>query len=249
MPRSRQSPLTESDRTHRPSAGRRSPASSHRITRLAAAAAAAADAATPLEALRQVTELRQEVDAFERRQVARALAQGATFARIARDLGVTRQAAHRRFRELASAEAPLVTTFEARRILRYAREEAAALGADRPRGEHVVLAALRAADLPASAVLLDAGATLERARAQVEAASPRGPLFRRRRGAGDLRELLEVSAHEARARGGRQIEVEHVLLGTLADDAGGAVRALQALGVEPGEVRAELAALLESQLA
>jgi transcriptional regulator with GAF, ATPase, and Fis domain len=88
-------------------------ASNQRISDLAAAAA---DAPTALEALRRMTELRQELDAFERRQVAHALAQGATFARIARELGVTRQAAHRRFRELAGAEAPLLTTSNARRV-------------------------------------------------------------------------------------------------------------------------------------
>jgi transposase-like protein len=217
--------------------------------RIAGLAARAADAPTPRETLRRVTALRRELDAFERRQVARALAEGATFAEIARDLGVSRQAAHRRFRDLAGAEAPLQTTSDARSVLRYAREEAAALGAGTAAGEHIVLATLRAAELPAAVLLGSAGATLERARTQVEAASPRAPLFRRRLATGDLQALLAPAAREARKRGDHQIEVEHLLMGTLDDDAGGAARTLRALGVDVETIRAGLTALLEAQLA
>ncbi|WP_028057553.1 Clp protease N-terminal domain-containing protein [Candidatus Solirubrobacter pratensis] len=219
-------------------------AAGQRITQLAAEAAAAS---TPLEALRRVTELRRELDTFERQQVARALAEGATFARIARGLGVSRQAAHRRFRELAAAELPLLTTPEARRVLRYAREEAAALGADPPRGEHIVLAVLRAADLPAAALLRSAGITLERARTQVEAATPRTPLFQRDAGTEDMHALLAAPAREARGRGRGRIEVEHLLLGTLIDETGGAARTLRALGADVDAIRRGLGALLESQ--
>jgi Clp amino terminal domain, pathogenicity island component len=214
---------------------------------IAQLAAAAAEATTPLEALRRVTALRRELDAFERRQVARALAEGATFARIARDLGVSRQAAHRRFRDLAAAEVPLVTTPDVRRVLRYAREEAAALGAETPAGEHVVLATLRASDLAAAALLRDMGATLDRARTQAEASSPRAPLFRREAGRSDLRELLSVPAREARERGAHRIEVEHLLLGMLRDEAGGAARMLRALGVDLDAVQSGLATLLDAQ--
>jgi transcriptional regulator with GAF, ATPase, and Fis domain len=69
--------------------------------RLARLAAEAAGAPTPGAALRKVSELRRELEAFERRQVAQALADGATFAAVARDLGLTRQAVHHRFRDLA----------------------------------------------------------------------------------------------------------------------------------------------------
>src|SRR4051794_34697937 len=73
--------------------------------RMARLAGEAAEAATPGEALRTVNALRRQLDQFERLQVARALAEGASFAMVARDLGVTRQAVHRRFRDLAG-EAP-----------------------------------------------------------------------------------------------------------------------------------------------
>jgi transposase-like protein len=214
--------------------------------RLARLAAEAAGAPTPGAALRKVSELRQELEAFERRQVAHALAEGATFAAIARELGLTRQAVHRRFRDLASTQPPLLTTPDVRRIMRYAREEATALGSDELAGEHILLAVLRAGDLPAAALLEGAGAGLERARTQVEAATPRRKLFHREPDAGDLRALLAAPAREARARGSRRIEVEHLLLGTLEDPAGGASRTLRALGVDPESIRAQIAGRLEA---
>ena len=60
----------------------------------------ASTAASPDEALRLTRALREEIDTFERQQVARALTAGGSVASVARALGVTRQSAHRRFREL-----------------------------------------------------------------------------------------------------------------------------------------------------
>lgn len=216
--------------------------------RIAQIAAEAADAATPLEALRTLRELRRELEAFERQEVAQALAEGATFAGIAREIGLSRQAVHRRFREL-TAEAPSVaTTEDLRRVLLYARNEAAALGAESPGGEHIVLGTLNAAEIPAAGLLRAAGATLERARAQVAAASARTPLFRRESGPGDLRRLLELPARDARERGRRRLDVPDVLLALLAEDAGGAARTLRALGVDVPLVRAEMRALAQRRV-
>jgi ATP-dependent Clp protease ATP-binding subunit ClpA len=211
--------------------------------KLAQLAAEMADAPTPRAALRRMGELRRELDAFERRQIAQALADGASFAAIARDLGVSRQAVHRRFRDLATAEPQVMTAPDVGRVLQYAREEAAALGTGQVESEHIVLAILRADDLAAADLLRSAGATLERARSQVEGASPRPKLFRREPEAADLLTFLEAPAREARASGGRGIEVEDVLRGALEDPAGGAARTLRALGVDPQEVRSGLTRL------
>lgn len=209
--------------------------------RLAELAAEVADARTPRAALRRMGELRRELDAFERRQIAQALAEGSSFAAIARDLGVSRQAVHRRFRDLAAPAQPLLTAPEIGRILQYARDEAATMGAGVVGSEHVLLAVLRADDLPAGDPLREAGVTLQRARAQIEGASPRAKLFRRAPETGDLVMFLEGPAREARARGGRGIEVEDVLRAALEDPAGGAARTLRALGVDHKEVRTRLA--------
>ncbi|MGH2969050.1 MAG: hypothetical protein ACRDK0_08290, partial [Solirubrobacteraceae bacterium] len=51
-------------------------------------------ASEPSAALRALTALRAELDAFERLQVARALDAGSSFAAVAKALGISRQAAH-----------------------------------------------------------------------------------------------------------------------------------------------------------
>ncbi len=213
---------------------------------MAQLAAEAADTGSPGEALRKLSELRKELEIFERLQVARALAEGSNFATLGRDLGVSRQAAHRRFRDLVGDQPPLLSTADTRRVLRYAREEAVAVGAETPRSEHILLAVLRAADLPASAVLRNAGATLAHARTHVEGTASRTPLFRRVPRENELRELLAAPAREARQRGSRRIEVEHLLLGALADGTTGAAKMLTALGGDTESVRDALMALLES---
>jgi hypothetical protein len=205
-------------------------------------------AATATEALRKIRELRAEIDSFERAQVMQALADGVTFATIARDLGVSRQAAHRRFRSLAAGETPLQSSVEARRALRLARDEAVAVGAPAPTGSHLVVATLRAGELPAAVLLQRAGATLERARTQVDASTPRAPVFRRASGSGDdLRRLLAGAATVARSRGDEQIEVEHLLLGALTEPNSEASRTLAAIGVDPKAVVDDLTSALDAQ--
>jgi hypothetical protein len=54
----------------------------------------------PVDALRALTALRDELDVLEHEQVRRALDGGDTFADVARGLGISRQAAHRRYRYL-----------------------------------------------------------------------------------------------------------------------------------------------------
>jgi len=55
-------------------------------------------AGDPLIALDELQALRAELDSYEHALVRRALASGATFAAVARSLGISRQAAHRRYR-------------------------------------------------------------------------------------------------------------------------------------------------------
>ena len=53
----------------------------------------------PLIALDELQALRAELDAYEHELVGRALESGTTFAAVARSLGISRQAAHRRYRD------------------------------------------------------------------------------------------------------------------------------------------------------
>jgi hypothetical protein len=64
----------------------------------------------PLIALDELQALRAELDTYEDELVRHALGSGASFAAIARSLGISRQAAHRRYRaawpRLSSARPP-----------------------------------------------------------------------------------------------------------------------------------------------
>ena len=73
-------------------------ANSHRIIALLERMLTVSD---PTRGLANLTELRRELDELERVYVARALQSGSSFATVARPLGISRQAAHRRFRDLA----------------------------------------------------------------------------------------------------------------------------------------------------
>src|SRR3954468_2458318 len=137
----------------------------------------------PCESLRILTAPRRGGDQLERENVARALAAGRSFADVAQALGVSRQAAHRRYRHLAGTVPPerasepvtplrpgtrLAITSEARQAFSYARDEARALGAVRVGTEHLLLGMLRS-DGPAIAdTLVDLGVTLDLARAHAE---------------------------------------------------------------------------------
>jgi len=213
--------------------------------RLAKLAAEVAGAPSPRAALRKLRQLRRELDAFERRLVADALAEGASYASIGRDLGLSRQAVHRRFRSVVSDDVRLRVSPDVRRILLCIREEARAMQAEEIVGAHVVLGVLRAPDVPAAGVLQRAGVTLERARSQISGTVTRR-LFRRADGE-DPRELLAAAARYARARDDQSIEPEHLLLSALEDEPGGAARTLRALGVAPDAVRDALIERLQTQ--
>jgi hypothetical protein len=103
--------------------------------RIITAVQRALTAPDPLDALEALTHLRAALDAFEREQVRRALDQGESFAGIARAVGITRQAAHRRYRNL-TIEAPAYTP-RMLRALQLARAEAARVGAETVEVEHV----------------------------------------------------------------------------------------------------------------
>jgi transposase-like protein len=168
-------------------------------------AEAAASSLTPLEAVERLRELRAAVDALERREIARALANGESMSEVARALGVSRQAAHRRFRYLAGGRP--AATAEARLVLLYARREATTLGSS-VGPEHVLLGILRHRDERAVAELEGMGLTVEDARDRLLAAAARG---------GDARLLLAEAARDAFRNGDQSVDVGHLLAACLRD--------------------------------
>jgi len=220
-------------------------------------------AAQPAAALRAMTALREELDAFERLQVARALDAGQSFSAVARALGISRQAAHRRYRDLAGVELPdegaepkgqarILVTSEARAAVTLAREEATALGAGTVGSEHLLLGIIRSRATTAADVLEAGGVTLSDARRCAQATlvdgAPPPPARAARVASGPrgisayARAVFEQSLREAVKRGDGFIGVDHLLLASLEDPSGGACRTLCELGLDPEDVRASLAA-------
>lgn len=203
-----------------------------RICRLAEEATTVGE---PESALRTLTELRAELDDFVRLQVGRGLADGRSFGELARALGISRQAAHRRYRELAPMRAPrrLVATDEARRVVRLAHEETRATGATAVGSLQLLLGILRT-DGDAARALRSEGVTLARIRECGRMADFRDD------GSGSLRRILQRAGRVAFTDGDARLRPEQLLLAALADADGGAGRMLRALGTTPESIRARL---------
>jgi Clp amino terminal domain, pathogenicity island component len=215
----------------------------------------------PAASLRAVTALREELVAFERLQVARMLDAGGSFGAVGQVLGISRQAAHRRYRDLVGVALPdpephpgakrerIQVTSEARAAVNLARDEATALGAEKVGSEHLLLGIIRC-DSARMATILRTDVTLDRARscAQPTLVEGQPPPPPRPAPAGSgtrgisayARSVFEQSLREAVRRGDRFVGIEHLLLASLQDPTGGAARTLDALGVDPGAVRGAL---------
>jgi transposase-like protein len=196
----------------------------------------------PDASLRALKALRGELETFERVQVWRALESGSSFGDVARALGISRQAAHRRYRELAGATEPpgrVRISPEARAAVQLAGEEAVALGSRSVGSEHLLLGVLRVGDERAAGALKAEGVTIAAARTSVqttvgETGRPPGDAV-----TAYAREVLGAALRHAAANGG-VIDVADLLLAALERPGGGACRTLAALGVSADAVRARL---------
>ena len=211
-------------------------------------AIAAAEAQAPEEGLATVAVLRGRLESLEALHVERAVRAGWSWRRIADVLGVSKQAVHKKHarrvaERLAEEVSPerrrLVVTGHARQAVRFAREEADALGAGSVRPEHLLLGLLRDDRGPAVAALASAGVSLAAARRAAEADGP-GDGAGSERSAGErlpvspeARAVMEQSLREAVRRGDGHLGVEHLLLALLRDDDGPAIRILRAVGADP----------------
>jgi hypothetical protein len=212
------------------------PAPRHRICRLADEAAAAND---PEIALQKLRELRDEVVAFERARVSQALRSGSSFSSVAKALGISRQAAHRRYRGLAPAsDQPLSLSNHARHAIHLARREAAETGARGVGSEHLLVGVLSSGS-GASRALEAVGVTAAGARECLRGAGGTTDKSTDTRDA--ARAVLAEAAEIARARHTGSIEADHIVLAALNGPDGGALRAINALGVTPAAVRERLA--------
>jgi hypothetical protein len=213
----------------------------------------------PETALRALTALRHELDATEPEIVRRALQARASWSQIARALGISKQAAHRKYRHLfeqvaddPAADQRIPFSDETRRCIHFAREEAKRLGQPAVATEHILLGILRCERSNAVAALKAEGVTLDAARGCLQTTMPGLPPSELDRPAEDYavsshaRRILEQSRREARERGDQSIGVEHLLLALLSDSRNGAVQTLEELRTSAERTRRQLDRLRES---
>ncbi len=125
-------------------------------------------------------------------------------------------------------------TDRARRVLVLGQEEARQLGHDFFGTEHILLGLIHEDDGVAARALRDSGVTLDAARARVKevlamhtGSSGAAPPFTPR-----AKKVLELSLREALAHHHSYIGTEHILLGTLREGEGMAVRVLVEMGTD-----------------
>lgn len=213
------------------------------------------ETADPENALRALGALRQELEQLEPQLVQRALHTGASWSQIARALGVSKQAAHRKHRHLAERDFDeingkhrVLVTGDARRTIQLAREEARRLGLPALGTEHILLGILRTKRSAASRALNGLGVSYDVAsevlRTTLPGVVPPAPDASPGAAATDVsphaRRILEGSLREALKRGDGYIGIEHLLLALLTDSRNGAVQTLEALEVTPRRLRRRL---------
>ncbi|HEY4828885.1 MAG TPA: Clp protease N-terminal domain-containing protein [Solirubrobacteraceae bacterium] len=207
----------------------------------------------PETALRALTALRRELDATEPTLVRRALQARASWSQIARALGISKQAAHRKYRhvsepagEESSGDQRIQVSGAARQCIQFAREEAKRLGQPAVATEHILLGVLRCEGSEALAALHAEGVTLEAARRCLQTTMPGLPRSEHDRPAEEFavsapaRRIVEGSRREARERGEDSIGVEHLLLALLSDSRNGAVQTLEELRTTSERIRRRL---------
>ncbi|WP_204057328.1 Clp protease N-terminal domain-containing protein [Microbispora corallina] len=177
---------------------------------------------------------------------------GASWTDIGRSMGVSKQAAQKRFVPKGSAE-PLTFdpgqgftryTQRARNVVMAAQTEARAAGNAEIRPEHIVLGLLSEPEALAAAAITAQGVTLEDVRRAAAAAlpEPAGEVPELVPYDGQARKLLDLTFREALRLGHNYIGTEHILLALLEQEDGAGV--LSGLGVRKGPAEAAIAEAL-----
>jgi hypothetical protein len=218
---------------------------------------AAAEAREPLDGLRAVVAMRQELDQAEVRHVQVALHEGRSWTQIADALGISKQAAHKRHAQriregkVPPQEPPqrrLLVTGQARKVVELARDEARQLGNPEVGPEHLLLGLLRDDHGTALRALRSAGVHLDEARRAVAGTTDERPekIEGRVRVSPAARASLEDSLREAVQLHDSHLGVEHLLLALVREEHGPAGRALTALGVPPRQLAQRVLELIGS---
>jgi len=187
---------------------------------------------------------------------------GASWTDIGHSMGVTKQAAQKRFVPKASDWGELLSgafppdpvkfsrfTDRAKRTVIAARQEAIKLGQDRVLPEHVALGLLHEPEGLAARAITALGVSAEAARAALGAALPPAMPDELVRGHvpfdSRAKKVLELALREALALGHNYIGTEHILLGLLEEEDSLGQGTLTGLGIGKERAREWLVAEIE----
>jgi ATP-dependent Clp protease ATP-binding subunit ClpA len=219
------------------------------------------------EGLSAVSELRRRLDSFEAGYVEEAFDDGWSWSRIASCLGVSRQAAHRKYSGSLKAKRRRRLRRRAtiphgvHRIVRRAMAEAQIMGHRRVDAGHLLLGIAACDEGPAKAALEASGISMPRLREQVtrlyggallltgpaELDAEPPPSTDQPRGlslAPAARLALRESTEEAARLDSSELRPEHLLLAVLRPSQGSASKLLLRMGLLSEEVRDRLRAEL-----
>jgi Clp amino terminal domain, pathogenicity island component len=181
-------------------------------------------------------------------------AAGISWAELSTALGVSKQAAHKRFTGAAAtaAGAPMFQRFtdRARKVVVEAQEQARGLGHPNIEPVHLLLALFKQPEGIAAYALARLDVTYDQVLEQVVARTPRTDEAR----AGhipfteDAKVLLKATLDEALGLGHNYIGTEHMLLAMHHEESEAPAQILTSLGADDAAVRPAVAALLEEYL-
>jgi hypothetical protein len=200
----------------------------------------------PGEGLAAVASLRSELEGLEAAQVDHALRSGWSWRQIAQELGVSKQAAHKKHaKRAAGLPAAPVISGDVRRVVALGRDEARALGAATISPEHLLLGLLDV-DGRARRILHSLNVSAEAVRAALEQEGEQAAPARARETlvvSAESRIAVEHAVRQSRRLGNVHLGPEHLLLGLVREgSAPGAL--LERLGCSPKEVERLLLAEL-----
>lgn len=216
----------------------------------------------PAEGLSAVAELRRRLDSVEIGHVEDALYEGWSWSRIAGCLGVSRQAAHRKYAKPLKAKkrrwqrirGQVTVPPDIQRIVRRATAEAQIMGHHRMGEGHLLLAIASSEEGRAFAALAESGISLPRLREQVMRLHGGASLFAGSAAidvgpaapvddahalpvAAVAKRALRESVDEAKRLNSAEVRPEHLLLALLRPSEGSIPRLLLRLGLLPEDIR------------
>jgi Clp amino terminal domain, pathogenicity island component len=199
-------------------------------------------------ASRTATGLEEISDALLGHFVDRSRRSGHSWTQISAALGVTKQAAHKRFSFAAMTFEPHSPTFErftprAKAVLDDAAEQARLRARTQTTTEDILLALFEPAEAIAAQVLQDAGITPEACEHELGAAPVKGTETEstdRRPFSEPAKNALRSAVEEALRLGHNYVGTEHLLLGLYHDPEDPAASALSKLGLDYANAKDEL---------